>query len=188
VNYYNAEQPFLNIFKTEGVSLSTPKGWVTHSAATWDTGEEGYLQLDANGYPTTLASAHQPQQFTSVGVLLLRALPKSNGGTGLPYRAGRYVVLYDGKGTIRYEFDAKLVSSSPGRDVINVVAPTTGGGINLTITSTDPKHTGEYIHNIRMVYEPEESLLARKCVSSGVPQPAAEFSGLAHDAMVEHRR
>jgi hypothetical protein len=160
VNYYNAEQPFLNLFKTSGVSLATPKGWVTHSPATWDTGEEGYLQLDANGYPTTLASTHQPQQFNSVGVLLARSLPKSNGGTGPPYRAGRYVVLYEGKGTLSYAFDAALVSSSPGRDVINVATPTTGGGINIIITSTDPKHTGDYIRNIRVVYAAEESLLA----------------------------
>ena len=160
VNYYNAEQPFLNLFKTSGVSLTTPKGWVTHSPATWDTGEEGNLQLDANGYPTTLVSTHQPQQFNSVGVLLVRSLPKSNGGTGLPYRAGRYIVLYEGKGTLSYAFDAALVSSSPGRDLINVATPTTGGGINITITSTDPKHTGDYIRNIRVVYASEESLLA----------------------------
>ena len=160
VNYYDAEQPFLNLFKTSGVSQATPKGWVTHSPATWDTGEEGYLQLDADGYPTTLVSTHQPQQFNSVGVLLARSLPKSNGGAGPPYRAGRYVVLYDGKGTLSYAFDASLVSSSPGRDVLNVATPTTGGGINVTITSTDPKHTGDYIRNIRVVYAPEESLLS----------------------------
>jgi hypothetical protein len=161
VNYYNPEQPFLNIFKTTGVSPATPgDGWVTHSTMTWDTGEESYLQLDANGYPTTLVSTHQPQQFTSVGVLLVRGLPKSNAGTGLPYRAGQYVVLYDGQGTLNYSFDAALVSTSPGRDVINVTNPTGGGGISLNITSTDPSHTGNYIHNIRVVYAAEESLLA----------------------------
>jgi hypothetical protein len=160
VNYYNPEQPFLNIFKTSGVSLSTPKGWFTHSASTWDTGEESYLQLDANGYPTTLVSSHQPQKFTTVGVLLARSLPKSNGGKGPPYRAGRYIVLYEGKGELNYTGDASLVSSSPGRDVIEVATPTTGGGIMMSIVSTDPKHTGSYIHNIRVVYAPEESLLA----------------------------
>jgi hypothetical protein len=163
VNYYTAEQPFLNIFKTSGVSKLTPDGWWTSTTSgTFDTREEAYLQLDANGYPTTLtassADPHSPQVFNAVTALLERELPNSNGGKGLPYRAGQYVVLYDGQGTLNYTGDAKLVSSSPGRDVFNVATPT-GGGIMLQITSTDPRHTGNYIRNIRVVKLEEESLL-----------------------------
>src|SRR5450631_2826835 len=143
MSYFNPEQPFLNIFKTSGVTRSTPTGWSTHESGTFDTHEQAYLQLDANGYPTTLtassADPHSPQLFTSVGVLLERELPQANGGTGLPYRAGRYVVLYDGQGTLEYTFDAKLVSSSPGRDVFNVASPS-NQGIDLRITATDPNH------------------------------------------------
>jgi hypothetical protein len=162
MNYFNAEQPFLNIFKTTGVTRASPTGWSTHSGGTFDTGEQAYLQLDANGYPTTLAASsadpHSPQLFTSVGVLLERGLPSANAGTGLPYRAGRYVVLYDGQGTLEYGFDARLVSSSPGRDIINVSSPSTAG-IDLRITATDPNHNGNYIRNIRVVKAEEESLL-----------------------------
>jgi hypothetical protein len=162
MNYYSPEQPFLNIFKTTGVTRSTPTGWSTHSGGTFDTHEQAYLQLDANGYPTTLtassADPHSPQQFTSVGVLIERELPKANGGTGLPYRAGKYIVLYDGQGTLEYTFDAKLVSSSPGRDVINVSSPS-DAGISLSITATDPNHNGNYIRNIRVVKAEEESQL-----------------------------
>jgi hypothetical protein len=163
VAYYSTEQPFLNIFKTAGPSLSNPAGWVTHSSKTWDTQEEQYLQLDANGYPTTLTAKssdpHSPQQFDSVGVLLLRGLPRANAGTGMIYPAGQYVVLYDGQGTLSYGFDAVLVSSAPGRDVLNVATPTTGGGMELRITSTDPSHTGNYIRNIRVVKAEQEGLL-----------------------------
>jgi hypothetical protein len=162
MNYYNPEQPFLNIFKTAGATHSVPTGWSTHSMMDFNTGEAAYLQLDANGYPTTLkassADPHSPQLFTSVGVLLERELPNSNGGTGPPYRAGRYVVLYDGQGTLEYGFDAALVSSSPGRDVFNVKTPSQNG-IDLRITATDPSHTGNYIRNIRVVKAEEESLL-----------------------------
>jgi hypothetical protein len=162
MSYFNPEQPFLNIFKTSGVTRSTPTGWSTHEGGTFDTHEQAYLQLDANGYPTTLtassADPHSPQLFTSVGVLLERELPQANAGTGLPYRAGRYVVLYDGQGTLEYTFDAKLVSSSPGRDIINVSAPSSAG-ISLSITATDPNHNGNYIRNIRVVKAEEESLL-----------------------------
>ena len=162
MSYYSAEQPFLDIFKTTGVSQATPRGWTTHSSSTWDTGEEGYLQLDAAGYPRTLSASssdpHSPQLFTSVGVLLLRDLPKANADAGLPYRPGRYIVLYDGQGTLEYGIDATLVSASPGRDLIEVAQPTQGG-IDLRITSTDPHHTGSYIHNIRVVKAEEEPLL-----------------------------
>lgn len=163
MNYYNPEQPFLNIFKTSGVTRSTPSGWWTHGMSEWDTHEAAYLQLDANGYPTTLkassADPHSPQLFTSVGVLLERDLPNANRGTGLPYRAGRYIVLYDGQGKLEYGFDAALVSSSPGRDIVNVKTPSSQG-IDLRITSTDPNHSGNYIRNIRLVKAEEESLLA----------------------------
>ncbi|MDP9018664.1 MAG: cellulose-binding protein, partial [Candidatus Eremiobacteraeota bacterium] len=162
MSYYSSEQPFLNIFKTSGVNRSTPAGWYTHSSMNFNTGEAPYLQLDANGYPTTLkassADPHSPQLFTSVGVLLERNLPRSNNGTGLPYRAGQYVVLYDGQGTLDYQADAKLVSSSPGRDIINVQTPS-NQGIDLRITTTDPNHNGNYIRNIRVVKAEEESLL-----------------------------
>jgi hypothetical protein len=158
VNYYDPEQPFLNIFKTTAVSKSGI-GWFTRTVMSGETNEESYLQLDSNGYPTTLVSSHQPQQFTEVEVLLARNLPNSNMGTGLPYRAGQYVVLYDGEGKLGYSGDASLVSSALGRDVINVVTPGSAG-IMLMITQTDPNHTGNYIHNIRVVYAPEESLLA----------------------------
>ena len=165
VNYYSPEQPFLDIFKTSAVAKAVSAGWFTHSESTWDTHEAAYLQLDEDGYPRSLkASAtdpNSPQLFTSVGVLLLRNLPRANAGTGLPYRPGRYVVLYEGEGTLSYGLDAKLVSSAPGRDVINVTTPTWEGGIDLRIVATDPHDTGNHLRNIRVVKAEEEALLKR---------------------------
>jgi hypothetical protein len=165
VNYYSPEQPFLDIFKTSAVAKAVSAGWVTHSESTWDTHEAAYLQLDKDGYPTSLkASAtdpNSPQLFTSVGLLLLRNLPRANAGTGLPYRPGRYVVLYEGEGTLSYGLDAKLVKSAPGRDVINVTTPTWEGGIDLRIVATDPHDTGNHLRNIRVVKAEEEALLKR---------------------------
>lgn len=149
VSYFSGELPFLNVFKSTGQ-------WMTHSSQ-WDTGEEQYLNLDADGWPKTLTSVNNrnPQQFTSVGVLLLRDLPQTANGY---YPAGQYVVLYDGQGSLSYGFDAALVSSSPGRDVINV-AKATGSGIDLRITATDPKHAGDYLRNVRVVKAEYEALL-----------------------------
>jgi hypothetical protein len=162
INYWTPEQPFLNIFKTTGVSHATPTGWWTHSSSAWDTHEEAYLQLDADGYPKSLTAnypaPHPPQRFDSVGILMLRELPNADVGAGLEYRPGKYVVLYDGQGTLAYEADARLVSASPGRDVIEVLLPSSGG-VGLRITATDPNHTGNHIRNIRVVKAEEEPLL-----------------------------
>jgi len=142
IAYYSSEQPFLNVF-------STNSGWLTHSSSTWDTHEEQYLNLDANGWPITLTAVDEPssQRFNSVGVLVQRSFPGTPNGY---YPAGRYIVLYQGQGTISYAGDAVLVSRSAGQDTINV-ANATAGGIDVRITVTDPNHTGNYIRNIQVV-------------------------------------
>lgn len=165
VNYFTSEQPFLNIFKTTWISKTNPQGWQTHrvSASVFDTGEGAYVQTDADGYPTTLTpSPSDPNStpFSSVGVIFLYNLGKSDAGIGQNYPAGRYVVLYDGQGTLSYGNDARLVSSSRGRDVFDVANPTYGGGIDLRITATDPEHTGNYLRAIRVVKAENEDLLA----------------------------
>ena len=149
VSYYSSEMPFINIFVTAGQ-------WVTHSNSAWDTGEEQYLNLDANGWPKTLTTINEPgaQKFTSIGVVLNRFNATPNGY----YPGGQYVVLYDGQGTLSYGFDAQLVSHAPGRDVIRV-APS-AAGIEVTITATDPGHTGDYIRNIRVLQATYEKAFA----------------------------
>jgi hypothetical protein len=147
VNYFATEQPFVNSFVTS-------QGWITHSNATWDTNEEKYLNLDANGWPTTLNSVNEPatQQFNSLGVLFLLGMPNTANGI---YPAGQYVVLYDGEGMMTYGFDAALVRHSPGRDVINVTP--SKNGIELRIVATDPRHTGNYLRNIKVVTAANEA-------------------------------
>jgi hypothetical protein len=147
VNYYASEQPFINSFVTS-------EGWITHSNATWDTKEEKYLNLDQNGWPTTLNSVNEPtpQQFSSLGVLFLVGMPDMGNGN---YPAGQYVVMYDGQGTLSYGFDAALVRHSPGRDIINVTP--SGKGIDLRIVATDPHHTGNYLRNIKVVTAANEA-------------------------------
>jgi hypothetical protein len=149
VNYYSSQLPFINNFLTASQ-------WLTHTNTAWDTSEEKYLNLDANGWPITLTSVNEPtaQTYTSVGVLFFRGFPSTPNGY---YPGGQYVVLYDGQGTLTYGFDASLVSSSPGRDIINVVPST--NGIDLRITVTDPAHTGNYIHNIRVVQAANEAAI-----------------------------
>jgi hypothetical protein len=147
VNYYTSEQPFINGFVTS-------EQWITHSNAAWDTNEEKYVSLDGNGWPITLGSVNEPttQQFNSLGVLFFLAVPNSANGF---HPASQYIVLYDGQGTLSYGFDAALVRRSPGRDVINVTP--SNKGIDLRIVATDPRHTGNYLRNIKVVTAENEA-------------------------------
>ena len=135
------EQPFLNVFKTS-------RSWITQAKGVWDTGEEKSLDLDQNGWLRSLPAANDPSvQYRTVSTLLL------SGQDFVGIRPnGDYVVLYDGEGSLSYGFAGTKIASrsTPGRDIVNVDKnePT---GILLTITSTDPKHTGNYLRNIRMV-------------------------------------
>lgn len=163
ISYYDSEEPFLNIFKTTGITQSTPQGWVTMTANGASTNEASYLQLDSEGYPTTLTASssdpNAPQKFTKVCAYLLR-LPGSNEGGGPPYRAGQYVILYDGVGVIAVDLDGQMVSTSQtstgGRDVFNVATPNAARGVRLCITQTDPAN---HLRNIRVVRAANEALL-----------------------------
>jgi peptidoglycan hydrolase-like protein with peptidoglycan-binding domain len=146
IAYWSTEQPFLNIFKSSGA-------WITTNSSTWDTKEESSLQLDSNGYPTSLVANPVPvggQKFTSVRMLMDYGL--TNTGNGY-YPAGEYIVTYQGSGTLSFGGNATVVSSSTDQYVINVANPSSAG-IWLSITSTDPQN---YIRNISVVLASEES-------------------------------
>jgi hypothetical protein len=153
VAYYSTEVPFLDL-------MHMPKQWITHSKSddTWDTNEQQYLDLDSDGWPKSLMAVNEPnpQRFTSLGVVLLFHLSATVNGY---YPTGRYLVLYDGQGTLSYGFDASLVSHSAGRDEINI-AHASPAGIDLRIMATDPKHNGNYLRNIRVVKAENAAALA----------------------------
>ena len=89
------------------------------------------------------------QTFGEIDTLVLRDL-----GSSL-YPAGNYVFLYDGTGSFAFQFDARnVVSSVPGRIVINVLAPSTDG-IKILLTSTGSG--SNYAKNFRFVYSPDST-------------------------------
>ena len=148
------ELPFLN-------GLKTAPGWLTQDFGVntdeegnfvnvWNTAENDLLDLDENGWVKTIPDPEDEPEYSSVGALLYRGLDY--------YPDGKYVVLYEGEGTIEYNFDAQKdkSASTVGRDVINVNP--THNGIWLRITETDPNETGDYIRNIRVVPEEYEDI------------------------------
>ncbi|WP_416672014.1 bluetail domain-containing putative surface protein [Egbenema bharatensis] len=143
---WSTEIPFLDAFKSA-------RSWIPQRESVWHTGEQ--FDLDANGWVRSLpvAGSNQPNTApTFAGTLLLH-----NQGN---YRPGRYVVMYDGEGTVQYGFDARKIESEsrPGRDVLQVDSRG-GGGIYLTLHETDPNKTGNYIRNIRVYHEDDLPLV-----------------------------
>lgn len=139
---WSSEMPFIDGFKSA-------RWWITQCQANtpcsneWDTQEQDQLDLDEHGWVKSIPAPDDPPKYSQVSTLLFNGLER--------YPGGKYVVLYDGEGTLDYRFDAQkdAAASQPGRDVINVTP--SEGGILLSITTTDPNRTGNYIRNIRVV-------------------------------------
>ena len=154
VREVSPELPFLNGLKTAPDWLTQDFGVTTNDEGNfvnvWNTAENNLLDLDEDGWVKTIPDPEDEPEYSSVGALLYRGLNY--------YPAGRYVVLYEGEGTIEYNFDAQKneSASTPGRDVLNVNP--SNNGIWLRITETDPDATGDYIRNVRVVPEAYEEL------------------------------
>lgn len=145
VSDWATEWPFINAFKSSRTWMTFCEPSTQDDCKTsWDTGESAVLDLDKHGWIKTLPKPEAPQIFTSAGTLLFR-------GLGGNYPAGEYLVLYEGEGTLRYGFDARKLTekSQPGRETIEV--DPTNAGIFLGIAETDPKGSGDYLRNIRVV-------------------------------------
>lgn len=138
ISDFSTELPFVDIFQSS-------RPWISQTKEKWDSGET--LAVDSSGWVKSLPSN------TIAGTLMLRDMPKV-------YRSGRYVVSYQGTGTIEYGFDAKKIDnkSLTGRDVIQV-DQTSASGIYLKITATDPHKTGDYIRNIHVYHEDDLPLV-----------------------------
>ncbi|MEL6495304.1 MAG: cellulose-binding protein [Cyanobacteria bacterium J06623_7] len=137
VNYYSSQFPFLNMFKSSN-------RWITQDRGVWNTEEEELLDLDAHGWVKSLPSDRSTQRYSEVGTLLFRE--------HIVHQPGTYIVLYEGEGTIKYNFDGAkdLELSTPGRDVVEIDEPTKEG-LWMSIAATDPQGTGNYLRNIQVV-------------------------------------
>ncbi len=145
--------PFLDAFKSA-------RRWITQCQpgtdceGVWDTEEYDQLDLDEYGWVKSLPAPADAPRYSQVSTLLFREMSRYPGGT--------YVVLYEGEGEIAYQFDAKKdeAQSKLGRDVIQVTP--SDGGIYLSIRSTDPNKTGNYIRNIHVVPIEHESTFQKE--------------------------
>jgi hypothetical protein len=152
VAYYSAELPFLNLVKAGGSSsnLSLYTGWYTSSGGSQnDTGEEAYLQLDGNGYATSLTASPAPgggQVFNAIYTLINYNFAGFGGSGATPpgvtyaYPPGTYRLKFEGQGTVQVKGDgtATLSNSTPNTYVsttFTISSPGSSNGLSLWITA-----------------------------------------------------
>lgn len=146
--------PFTDIFKIS-------RGWFTSCEFDWQAGraidpgctrktslnsqEQDQLQLDGNGWVRSLPTPQEAPIFTSV---------TSTWKLTEHFPLGRYVVLYDGEGVMKVTGDLRMAGQRPGHIEFDLLSPKRN--LKLQITSTDPRRTGNYIRNIRIVPKKNE--------------------------------
>ncbi len=134
----STERPFLDL-------MHESRPFVGHDKKAWnamkneDLASGGYL--DAQGWPTRI-----PDGITAVGTTW--AWGNSRESLAAASRLGVYVLTYQGEGTLKLSGDMKILSSEPGRIVMQNTA---GGAMGLDITVTDPNRNGNYIRDISVV-------------------------------------
>jgi Ca2+-binding RTX toxin-like protein len=130
---WSTQHPFIDRFKTS-------RDWIANSETEWDSGIA--IATDANGWPLS-----KPDGVSAI-TTIVGVDPKSE------WPSGRYVVLYEGEGTIDYGLTTEKVSGSkPGYDVVVVDDQGTTiaqQSMFLSITQTNPDNP---IRNIRVVRE-----------------------------------
>jgi len=149
LRYWESDWPFINELKRAPVWTTNcdqrspqcrdfPKG-----ASQNGTKEEDKLELDEHGWIKRLPNGDDPNvKFRSVSTLLFQ-------GNGGAHAAGRYVVLYDGVGTIEYNGAGRKIAaeSRPGRDVLDM-SNKPGVGLQIRIRAVD---ASDHLRNIRII-------------------------------------
>ena len=122
INDWSVQQPFLNVMKTA-------RPWVGHLPDQWGGWGHGDLAragvLSPDGWPMSL-----PPDLTGISTLILTDLPADALGV-----AGRYLLTYQGKGTLKLEGRAQGVEAAPGQ--ISFDYTPGKGAVLVTLTATD---------------------------------------------------
>jgi hypothetical protein len=126
ISDWSREWAFVDAFKMS-------RNWISGNSTDWDDGRA--IDTDTDGWVRSLL----PDQIVRTVLFW---------GDDEYFPTGRYVVLYEGEGTIEYWSGATRDdnASSPGRDVLDV-DPTQGGiGVNITDINT-----ADHLRNIRVI-------------------------------------
>lgn len=134
--------PFVNLFRQS-------RPWYTQSDAAFDTGQAGMLDLDAAGWVRGFTQDGGAAPFERVSTILF---------TGGHVPAGTYVLDWQGAGEIELGFIGadQILSQEDGRITFRLEA---GQMLQLSILSTDPAGSGDYLRDIRLYNEQDSELI-----------------------------
>ena len=133
--YYTPEQPFVDLMKNSNEWTADPTYSLNVSAS---------IPLDADGYPLQLPYTVGGTPQTVYTLIMVKQV--FGPGGIYKYPAGTYTVLYDGKGKLRFAYDATVTAQSAGVITLSVT-PTTAGIIMFIDSSVATDH----IRNIRVI-------------------------------------
>ena len=142
---WSVQHPFVDLMKTA-------RTWVGHKEGQWgayqtkDLIAGGYF--DDKGWPKSL-----PDDATQIEAFLLTDQPVESVGL-----TGRYIMRYSGEGDITVGGRAQNVDAQDGE--ISFDYEPGEGLIAVTIRSTDPNKTGDYIRDIQIFREAHAPLIA----------------------------
>jgi hypothetical protein len=122
---WSVQLPFLDLMKTA-------RPWIGHLPDQWGGWDHDQLAaggyLDAEGWIKAI-----PPEVTGISTLVLTDLPEDAAGV-----AGRYVLRYEGVGTLRVEGRVAGVTETPGR--IEFDHTPGEGTVLITLSQTDPEN------------------------------------------------
>ena len=139
---WSSQTPFLNLFKQARDWIPQCGDGSPAGCPGFDTKENDRLNLDANGYPKSLPATNDNSvKYRRVETVLF--------ADGNPESVGRYIVMYDGEGTLTYSGAKKDEAvSKPGTEVIDISKE--AGYVFLGISATNPNN---HVRNIRVIRE-----------------------------------
>jgi hypothetical protein len=149
IAYYSTEFPFADLMKSG-------MGWVSHEDnGTWG---KAFPSLTADGYPAALA----PGQHALNAVAW----------TGSRFAPGRYVVLWDGDGSISFPLsNVTVAESAPNRIAIDVVD--NSGNLWVAIDRTSASNP---VRNLRFLWPGTEAVYANQPFNPVFLAKVAPFS------------
>ncbi|MBL8562651.1 MAG: M10 family metallopeptidase C-terminal domain-containing protein [Gemmobacter sp.] len=134
--------PFVNLFRQS-------RPWYTQSEGAFDTGQAELLDLDAAGWVRGFTQDGSTAPFERVSTILF---------TGGHVPAGTYVLDWQGAGEIELGFIGadQILSQEEGRITFRLEA---GQMLQISILSTDPAGSGDYLRDIRLYNEQDSELI-----------------------------
>ena len=126
--------PFLNLFRQS-------RPWYTQTDEVFDTEQADLLDLDERGWVRAFTQTGSAAPFSRVATILLT----SDAGIVKP---GTYELVWQGSGELNLDFvpESQIISRKANRIVFSL----TQGAIQISIGSTDPLNTGDYIRDIQL--------------------------------------